>query len=75
MARNRITARASITIAPSSDGWTNKDTALLCINIKDGSTIEAQSVYPRDFLVIVAVRQLASNINKLTGEIVTDALG
>ena len=74
---DRIAAGASIIIAPQSEDWRdNKHSPLLCIHIKDGSEIGAQSVYPMELMAIVAALQLATHLQSPTiEEIVTDSLG
>ena len=57
---DRISSGASLIIAPLSEDWRDKQhSLLLCIHIKDGSTIGAQSVYPMELMAIVADNQIA----------------
>ena len=74
---DRIAAGASIIIAPRSEESRDKQySPLLCIHIKDGSSIGAQSVYPMELIAIVAAVQLAAHVQTpTTEEIVTDSLG
>ena len=60
----------------SNNVWkANKDTPLLCIQVRDGSTIGVQSVYPMELLAIVGAPQLAARIKISVDEIVTEGLG
>ena len=58
---DRISAGASIIIAPQPEDWRDKQhSPLLCIHIKDGSSIGMQSVYPMELMAIVAALQHTS---------------
>ena len=74
---DRIAAGASMLIVSRSEEWRDKqDSPLLCIHVKDGSSIGAQSVYPVKLIAIVAALQLAANVQTpTTEEIVTDSMG
>ena len=62
-----MVAGARIVIAPQSKDWRDKQhSTLLCIHIKDGSAIGAQSVCPMELLAIMAAIQLAAHVQTPT---------